>query len=120
MANDEHSVNRGLLIGPNVNTGAWTPEMVWNTGFVDSYSSNLAYLAVEQRVANPPSLFTFGTYGLLNLVTQPTIALLNMASALQETRKPHSLISSIIPRVRQLFARTLIPPHMHKPKGSSF
>lgn len=50
MAGDEHVSNRGLLIGPNINTGDWTPEMVWNTGFVDSYSSNLAYLAVEQYV----------------------------------------------------------------------
>ena len=53
MAGDEHISNRGLLIGPNINTGDWTPEMVWNTGFVDSYSPNLAYLAVEQYISNP-------------------------------------------------------------------
>ncbi|KAJ3503353.1 hypothetical protein NLJ89_g8477 [Agrocybe chaxingu] len=47
MAGDEHLVNRGLLIGPNVNSGPWSPEMVWNTGFVDAYANNLAYLAVE-------------------------------------------------------------------------
>lgn len=48
IANDTSIPNKGILIGPNVNTGEWTPEMVWNTGFVDSYSSSLGYLAVEQ------------------------------------------------------------------------
>lgn len=48
MANDPNITNQHLLIGPNIATGAWTPEMVWNTGFVSSYSAELAYLAVEQ------------------------------------------------------------------------
>ncbi|KAF9484215.1 glycoside hydrolase family 79 protein [Pholiota conissans] len=47
IKNDGNIPNQNLLIGPNVNSGDWTPEMVWNTGFVDSYSTNLAYLAVE-------------------------------------------------------------------------
>jgi hypothetical protein len=48
IQNDGNIPNKNLLIGPNVNSGTWTPEMVWNTGFVDAYSANLAYLAVEQ------------------------------------------------------------------------
>ncbi|KAJ7185827.1 glycoside hydrolase family 79 protein [Mycena filopes] len=36
------------LIGPNIANFAWTPEMVWDTGFVDTFSANLAYLAVEK------------------------------------------------------------------------
>jgi len=68
MAGDEHVINRRLLIGPNVNTGQWTPEMVWNTGFVDSYSSNLAYLAVEQCV--PIILSFISTFGSNNLFIQ--------------------------------------------------
>lgn len=48
MSGDEHLVNQNLLVAPNINPSAWTPEMVWNTGLVDSYSQNLAYLAVEQ------------------------------------------------------------------------
>ncbi|KAF9555149.1 hypothetical protein CPC08DRAFT_145293 [Agrocybe pediades] len=47
MSGDAHLTNRNLLIGPSVSTGDWTPEMVWNTGFVDSYSNNLAFLSVE-------------------------------------------------------------------------
>ena len=48
MDGDEHVVNRGLLIGPNIATGDWFPEQMWDTGFVDSFSNNLAFLAVEQ------------------------------------------------------------------------
>jgi hypothetical protein len=36
------------LLGPSVATGSWTPEDVWNTGFIPAYSSNLAALTVEQ------------------------------------------------------------------------
>uniref|UniRef100_A0A8H7XVC6 Beta-glucuronidase C-terminal domain-containing protein n=1 Tax=Psilocybe cubensis TaxID=181762 RepID=A0A8H7XVC6_PSICU len=47
MNNDGNIPNRGLLIGPSVSTGKWTPEQIWDTGFVDAYSSSLAYLSVE-------------------------------------------------------------------------
>ena len=36
------------LIAPSVATGPWTPEMVWDTGFVQAYSSSLGALSVEQ------------------------------------------------------------------------
>lgn len=48
MEGDTRTKNRHILVGPNVATGDWTPEQVWETGFVDDYSDNLAYLAVEQ------------------------------------------------------------------------
>ena len=42
--------NRNLnLIGPSI-SGQWTPEMVWNTGFISSYTANIYALAVEQYV----------------------------------------------------------------------
>ncbi|GLB44465.1 putative glycosyl hydrolase family 79 C-terminal beta domain [Lyophyllum shimeji] len=47
MSNDANAKNRNLLIGPNIAYADWTTEMVWNTGFVDQFSNNLAYLAVE-------------------------------------------------------------------------
>lgn len=47
MGNDANAVNKNLLIGPNIATGDWVPEDVWQTGFVDTYTENLAYLAVE-------------------------------------------------------------------------
>ncbi|KAJ7331318.1 glycoside hydrolase family 79 protein [Mycena albidolilacea] len=37
-----------LLVGPNIADFAWTPELVWDSGYVDKFSNNLAYLAVEK------------------------------------------------------------------------
>ncbi|KAG2005628.1 hypothetical protein CC2G_002017 [Coprinopsis cinerea AmutBmut pab1-1] len=63
MSGDVHLSNRQLLIGPNVATGDWTPEMVWETGFVDQFSNNLAYLAVEHYpIDNCFAQFGVGTY----------------------------------------------------------
>jgi hypothetical protein len=49
MNNDANAANRNLLIGPNIDLG-WNLQDVWNTGFVDTYSANLAALAVERFV----------------------------------------------------------------------
>jgi len=38
-----------LLIVPSI-SGAWSPESVWNTGIIPSYSNSLHALAVEQCV----------------------------------------------------------------------
>ena len=35
------------LIAPSVTTG-WTPEMVWDTGFMDAYGQYLNALTVER------------------------------------------------------------------------
>ena len=40
--------NKKMLIAPSVASIAWTPEQVWDTGFIDSHISNLCALAVEQ------------------------------------------------------------------------
>jgi hypothetical protein len=37
------------LLGPSVSV-TWTPEMVWDTGFIPAYSANLYALTVEQYV----------------------------------------------------------------------
>ncbi|KAL0952547.1 hypothetical protein HGRIS_006805 [Hohenbuehelia grisea] len=47
MSGDVHARNRQLLIGPNLATGDWIPEQIWDTGFVDTFNTNLAFLAVE-------------------------------------------------------------------------
>jgi hypothetical protein len=36
------------LIGPSVATGDWTPEMIWDTNYVQTYTSSLMALSVEQ------------------------------------------------------------------------
>ncbi|KAH7928005.1 glycoside hydrolase family 79 protein [Leucogyrophana mollusca] len=47
MEKDSNIPNPNLLIGPNL-AGVWTPEDVWNTGFVNDYSQQLSALAVER------------------------------------------------------------------------
>ncbi|KIK59064.1 glycoside hydrolase family 79 protein [Collybiopsis luxurians FD-317 M1] len=47
MKSDSNIQNPNCLIAPNLATGDWTPEMVWDTGFVDALDSSLAYLSVE-------------------------------------------------------------------------
>jgi hypothetical protein len=48
MEADSGIPNKNMLICPSVATGPWTPEQVWNTGFIDTYSDYLTALAVEQ------------------------------------------------------------------------
>ena len=50
---DPTGQGKSKLIGPNIaNFGAgWHPENVWDTGFVDKFDDNLAYLAVEKYVS---------------------------------------------------------------------
>lgn len=47
LADDPRVANRSNLIGPNL-AGIWTPEQVWDTGFVQTYTTSLSALAVEQ------------------------------------------------------------------------
>ncbi|KAJ7054643.1 glycoside hydrolase family 79 protein [Mycena amicta] len=37
-----------LMLGPSVADATWTPEMVFDTGYVDTYNANLAWLSVEK------------------------------------------------------------------------
>ncbi|KAJ7158215.1 glycoside hydrolase family 79 protein [Mycena crocata] len=53
------------LIGPSVATGDWTPEMVWDTGFIDAFSSSLTALAVEHYPDNN-CFAAFGVGGAKN------------------------------------------------------
>ncbi|KAH9927381.1 glycoside hydrolase family 79 protein, partial [Amylocystis lapponica] len=47
MQADSNIATSNNLIGPNIATGDWTPEDVWNTGFVSAYTNNLNMLTVE-------------------------------------------------------------------------
>ena len=40
--------NKNMLIAPSVATGPWTPEQVWDTGFINNYKDHLFCLSVEQ------------------------------------------------------------------------
>lgn len=51
--NDPNILNNSMFVAPSVCCGGnigWTPEMVWNTGFLDNYKDHLGYLAVQQCV----------------------------------------------------------------------
>ncbi|KAH9916667.1 glycoside hydrolase family 79 protein [Amylocystis lapponica] len=47
MEADSNIATSNNLIGPNITTGDWTPEDVWNIGFVSAYTNNLSMLTVE-------------------------------------------------------------------------
>ena len=43
--------NNSMFVAPSVCCGGsigWTPEDVWNTGFLDNYKDHLAYISVQQ------------------------------------------------------------------------
>ncbi|KAF9529902.1 glycoside hydrolase family 79 protein [Crepidotus variabilis] len=43
---------KNKLLGPSVATGPWTPEMVWETGFIDRFKDRLYALTVEHYPDN--------------------------------------------------------------------
>ncbi|KAJ6514297.1 glycoside hydrolase family 79 protein [Mycena vitilis] len=47
------------LIGPSL-SGTWTPEMLWDTGFISQFTDSLGYLSVEHY----PSNNCFARFGL--------------------------------------------------------
>ena len=48
IGGDSNIPVKNNLIGPSVATGAWTPEMVWDTGFIPAYTNSLSALSVKQ------------------------------------------------------------------------
>jgi hypothetical protein len=98
MTGDAHAKNRNILIGPSIATGDWTPEVIWNTGFVDTFAQNLITLTVEQCAF----LFTVASIipysAILHAVTPLTIVSLNSVSVQIEVHKTCFLHSSTIPR----------------------
>lgn len=49
IADDANIPTKDNLIGPSV-SGTWTPEQVWDAGYLSDYSSDLCAIAVEQYV----------------------------------------------------------------------
>ncbi len=53
--NDGNFPNKNLFVGPSICCGrgpGWTPEEVWNTGYLQDYSEYLAYIAVQLSVSS--------------------------------------------------------------------
>lgn len=52
---DSNIPTKNDLIVPNL-SGAWTPESVWDTGFITAYASSIGILSVEQSVTSNSTL----------------------------------------------------------------
>ena len=65
-------LNKNMLIGPSVATGPWTPEQVWDTGFVNKFQDRLYSLAVEQCVFLLTTNFFFFSSHFLFIPVIPT------------------------------------------------
>ncbi|KAF7360487.1 hypothetical protein MVEN_00779400 [Mycena venus] len=59
LAADVNAPVKNNLIGPSV-SGTWTPEMVWDTGFISQYTDSLTALSVEHY----PTDNCFPIYGI--------------------------------------------------------
>ncbi|KAF7325343.1 hypothetical protein MVEN_02635000 [Mycena venus] len=59
LAADVNAPVKSNLIGPSV-SGTWTPEMVWDTGFISQYTDSLTALSVEHY----PTDNCFPIYGI--------------------------------------------------------
>lgn len=53
LGQNDKVTRKNILIGPSLATGDWVPEMVWDTGFIPTYSDSLYALSVEQYVSHP-------------------------------------------------------------------
>lgn len=56
LAANPKITNKNNLIGPSVSSVGWSPEQVWEAGYLDTFGSSLRILTVERSV---PSLLLF-------------------------------------------------------------
>jgi hypothetical protein len=96
--NDASIPVKNQLIGPSIATGAWTPEMVWDTGFIPSYTGSLSALAVEQWVVLP---FLYAQLLTIMTATPTTIVPPNLASELPGTLRLNSQTTLTTPPARR-------------------
>jgi hypothetical protein len=47
LRNNPRTPMRNLLVGPSICTGDWTPEMMWDIGFIERHE-DLGIVAVER------------------------------------------------------------------------
>ncbi|KAJ7057387.1 glycoside hydrolase family 79 protein [Mycena amicta] len=45
---DPNGTSKDLLVAPNIAWAAWSPQDVWDSGFVDKFDENLKFLSVEK------------------------------------------------------------------------
>jgi len=64
--NDPGITVKNNIVGPSIAT-EWTPEMVFNTGYIQAYANNLGALSVEKCVFR--TLYTSLAIDLIHVVT---------------------------------------------------
>lgn len=84
MNNNTAIPTKNNLIAPNL-SGTWTPEQIWNTGFLTTYASSIGALAVERY----PSDNCYAEYGIGSPVSPQEM----LPSYLNHTA-PQNLLSS--------------------------
>ncbi|KAL5485437.1 hypothetical protein ACEPAI_8079 [Sanghuangporus weigelae] len=97
---DSSIMNNSLFIAPSVCCGpgiGWTPEQVWDTGFLTNYADHLAYISVQHypnnncntsgTVIDPQNLLS-GMYLNHNNVQGLNTLYINTTSIAQGIRKP--------------------------------
>ncbi|KIL60021.1 glycoside hydrolase family 79 protein, partial [Amanita muscaria Koide BX008] len=103
MGNDPLVLNRTMLLAPSVATGPWTPEQVWDTGFLNSYAQYMSWLAVEHYpIDNCFAQFHTGIYHdpqqqlynylMHNYTTSLIAPYLNSTNIAQQANKPFSCL----------------------------
>lgn len=45
--NDPAILVKGNIVGPSIAMSAWTPQQVWDTGYIQAYANDLGALSVE-------------------------------------------------------------------------
>lgn len=48
--NDPTIPTKNNIIGPSISSSQWSPEQVFDTGYIQAYTNNLGALAVEKCV----------------------------------------------------------------------
>lgn len=79
MDNNPKITNKHMLLGPSVASAFWTPEMVWETGFIDATKDRMYAFTVERYVCGHSGL-AFSRTHQSNPGTPTTIVLLLLAT----------------------------------------
>ena len=48
--NDASIPRKNIIVGPSISTALWTPEDVFNTGYISAFTNNLGFISVEKWV----------------------------------------------------------------------
>ncbi|GLB45268.1 putative glycosyl hydrolase family 79 C-terminal beta domain [Lyophyllum shimeji] len=63
IRNNPNIPRKNILIGPSLASGPWTPEQMWETGYLDAYKDSLVAVTMEHYPSNNCFVrFNIGSY----------------------------------------------------------